>query len=122
MPPEDTIVVRFVKAYTVNNGTGVPSGPSYKVGQIERFSTVSGDFWIRTGNAVRATDDEAGRLSVKTGGKFGDGESDGLDDMKSKDLVALAETEKIELGKAQTKAEIIAAIRVARADRTRLPE
>lgn len=119
MPPEDTIVVRFVKAYTVNNGTGVPAGPSYRVGQVERFSTVSGDFWIRTGNAVRVSEEEAAKHESKPA--TGDG-SDELDSLKARELVDLAANEKIELGKAQTKAEMIAAIREARTARTKPTE
>lgn len=109
-----SIAVRFTQTFSVKNGDGIPDGPHYTAGDVVILPESAADLWIRAGRAVAANEKETGTAKVAPTGTTNLG--DNLDSMKAKDLVALASKEKIELGTAANRTEIIAAIRAARVE------
>lgn len=112
--------IRFTSDFTQRNGTGNPDGPFYKTGQVISFADDVAANWIRIGVAVEATKVEAAASKpAPAPNLIGDG--DGLDKMKATDLVAIAESEKIDLGAATKKSEIVEIIRTARLEKATAP-
>lgn len=111
--------VKFLRDYTVNNGTGVPPGPHFKAKAVYQLPNEQADFWVRTGHAALATEVEAADATQVAA--VVQPSLDGLDEMKAKDLIGISEVEKIDLGIASKKSDIIAMIRAARAAKAAVP-
>lgn len=134
---EKQVVVRFVEETTVDNGSDLPKGPTYKVGDVRPFGERSAQYWVNRRVAVYATAEEIATLDAPkqrtsgnqgggnqgtgtgtgtTGGNQG-GKGDGVD-LDAMTLVQLAEyaaERKIDLGKLTKKADVIDCIRKAEA-------
>lgn len=108
--------IKFNRRYEVSNGTGNSPGPVFEKDGVYLLPDDQADFWLRTGHAGEATADEVANFKPPELKLSEGGIADGLDDMKAKDLIALAEKEKIELGDATKKADIVARIREHRAN------
>jgi hypothetical protein len=106
--------ILILATFSVNNGDGVAKGPHYKAGDVVSVSDEAAELWIRAGRAQLASTTEVAGAKAPAAGSTST--TDELEGMKAKDLVALAGAEKIELGRASSKTEIIAAIRLARAE------
>lgn len=99
-------MMRYVKPLTTVYINGVPRSPSEGV---QRVTDATAEHFLKEGLAEDVTEE------VLAGDPSPEPAAGGLDGLKVDELKALAESESINLGEASKKAEIIAAIRAARA-------